>query len=71
MNIMAILSALADICLMVWLFSEVKDDFEKINKDYDNSLKICYKTKTKNKCDECYSKEYGKHCDRKKINEKK
>jgi len=70
MNIMAILSVLADICLMVWLFLEVKDDFKKFNKDYDDSLKICYKTKTKNKCDECYSKKYGKYCDCKKINEK-
>lgn len=33
-------------------------------------LEESYKTKTKNKCDECCSKEYGKYCDCKKINEK-
>jgi hypothetical protein len=56
---------------MSWLFPEVKDDFKKFDKDYDDSLKICYKNKTKNKCDECCSKEYGKYCDCKKINEEK
>lgn len=69
MSIITILSILACICLMSWLFPEVKDDFKKFDKDYDDSLKICYKNKAKNKCDECCSKEYEKYCDCKKINE--